>query len=72
MGGGRDRQQLGDALHHAQHRDLGVTERHESGVDPLRTDFGHIPAAPLRAAAFTYGADALSSLLRRRFLEALN
>ena len=41
MRGGRNRQQLSDALDDAEDGDLGVAQRHETSVDPAHADFGH-------------------------------
>ena len=65
MRGRGDRQQLGDALHHAQHRHLGITQRHEPGVDrPACRPRPYCEPSSL-CAAFTYEADALSRLLQQ-------
>jgi hypothetical protein len=41
MRGGRNRQQLSDALYDAEDGDLGITQRHETSVDPAYADVGH-------------------------------
>src|SRR4029079_15458765 len=42
MSSSGDGQQLSDALHHAKHGYLGVTQVHKSGVHAMRADIRHV------------------------------
>src|SRR5436305_15305405 len=38
----RDRHKFGNALHHAEHGDLGIAERDEAGVEFIGAGAGHV------------------------------
>jgi hypothetical protein len=42
VGGRRDGQEFGNALHDAKRRDFGVSEIDKADIEPLSADFGQI------------------------------